>query len=78
MANSGFGRRQNGDSTTDLICLSCFQTIAHSREQADLAVAERDHACNPFNDLVWLQSRSVKDYHRQEKTAAPLVGQLAV
>jgi hypothetical protein len=63
MANSGFGRRHNGDSTTDLICLSCFQTIAHSREQADLAAAERDHACNPFSDLVQLHSRLAEDCH---------------
>lgn len=45
---SGFVRRQNDDSTTDLICLGCFQTVAHSEGQADGTPVDSDHVCNPF------------------------------
>jgi hypothetical protein len=61
MTNSGFVRRQNNDSTTDLICLGCFQTVAHSQEQADLAAAETEHACDPFCDLLSFQSGSRRE-----------------
>jgi hypothetical protein len=57
MTMSGFVRRQNDDATTDLICLGCFQTVAHSPEQGDLVAAESAHACNPF-DVERFQSRS--------------------
>jgi hypothetical protein len=70
MVNTGFMRRQNPDSTADVICLCCFRTVAFSQAQYDLASAENDHICNPFDDLVLLQSGCLQ--HEQEKTALPL------
>src|ERR1700722_7118950 len=63
MTKSAFVRRQNDDSTTDSICLGCFQTLASSQEQADLAAAESSHACNPIDvdDLQWFESRSRRE-----------------
>jgi hypothetical protein len=61
MTNSAFARRQNNDSTTDLICLGCFQTVARVEEEADLAAAEIDHACDPYNELLSFQSRSQRE-----------------
>lgn len=46
--NSGFVRRQNDDSTTDLICLGCFQTVFHLQEQGEGTPVNSDHVCNPF------------------------------
>jgi hypothetical protein len=56
MANSGFIRRQNPDSTADVICLSCFRTIAYSQAQADLAAAENNHDCIRLDEFTLLHS----------------------
>jgi hypothetical protein len=39
-------RRLNRDGTTDSICPTCFQTIAHTRLEEELAEAERLHECS--------------------------------
>jgi hypothetical protein len=72
MSNLAFVQRQNRDSTTDLICLGCFLTVAHSREQADLVAAESEHICNPFSDPLLFQSGSVQGYLAQGRTVTPL------
>jgi hypothetical protein len=56
LVNSGFIRRQNPDSTADVICLCCFRTIAYSQAQADLAAAEKNHGCSPFDEFVLFRS----------------------
>jgi hypothetical protein len=66
-----FMQRQNGDSTTDLICLYCFRTVARSGEQSDLAAAEREHMCSPFDELVMFRSGSLADLSRQVKGGRP-------
>ena len=60
MVNSGFIRRQNSDSTSDVICLSCFRTIARSQAQADLTVVENNHDCNPLGKDVLFHSDELK------------------
>jgi hypothetical protein len=69
MMKSGFMQWQNGDSTTDVICLDCFETIANSGEQPDLAAAERDHVCSLFHGLVMFLSGSLADLSKQARTA---------
>ena len=51
MIHSNFMRLHNPDSTSDVICLNCFQTIAISQEQFGLASAESNHLCSP-SDLI--------------------------
>ena len=63
MVNSGFIRRQNSDSTSDVICLSCFRTIARSQAQADLAVVEINHGCNPLGKHNLFHSDELKGLH---------------
>jgi len=41
-----FARRHNRDASIDSICTRCYQTIARERNEADLASAERHHACD--------------------------------
>jgi hypothetical protein len=55
MNGTGFLRLPNPDSTIDLICLSCFVTVAQSRACAELSLAEEDHVCRT-SDLTLLQS----------------------
>jgi len=54
MIDSSFLRLRNPDSTADVICLNCFQTVARSQEHIDLIAAESDHTCDP-RDLVLLR-----------------------
>jgi hypothetical protein len=37
--------RLNPDGTYDSICPTCFQTVARSRNEAELSAAEDDHVC---------------------------------
>ena len=37
--------RHNIDGTYDSICPTCFQTIAHSPDESDLAREEEHHDC---------------------------------
>jgi hypothetical protein len=69
MINPGFMRWLNPDSTIDVICLNCFETVVKSGIRDALGAGEKDHVCNP-SDLVLLRSASVPS-HRQEKTAVP-------
>ena len=71
MANTGYMRWGNPDATTDLICLCCFRTLARSRDQDDLFVAEGDHICNPFDDLAFVHSDALQGPHGQEQTTMP-------
>jgi hypothetical protein len=56
MVNSNFIRRQNPDSTVDVICLSCFRTIAYSQVQTDLSSVENSHGCTPLDEQVLFHS----------------------
>jgi hypothetical protein len=40
-----YPHRHNPDGTHDSICASCFQTVARSRHEAELADAEAQHTC---------------------------------
>jgi hypothetical protein len=48
VTTDNFGLRQNRDSTTDLICLSCFRTVATVKHGVDLAAIETTHTCHPL------------------------------
>jgi hypothetical protein len=39
--------RLNRDGSFDSICIHCFATIASSRREQDLELAERNHICDP-------------------------------
>ena len=43
----GFIRRENPDSTTDLICLRCFMTVANAKHAPDLLTLGLLHCCDP-------------------------------
>jgi hypothetical protein len=45
----GFLRRDKSDSTTDSICLRCFMTVGGAADEAELAVLEMMHHCDPLN-----------------------------
>jgi hypothetical protein len=68
MVNTSFMRWGNPDTTTDLICLCCFRTIARSQDQADLLTAEGDHICSPFGDFVFPHLDALQDPHRQDQS----------
>jgi DNA-binding response OmpR family regulator len=61
MPNAGFLRWQNPDSTADVICLGCFRTVASSQAQDEIATAEANHTCNPFDDLGQSQLESARN-----------------
>jgi hypothetical protein len=65
MIHTGFMEWRNPDLSIDLICLSCFETVAQSRGHADLQAAEKDHVCNP-SDLVLLRSALPPDYGQEK------------
>ena len=44
--DSRFARRANGDGSLDSVCKACFATIKTSSCEADLDLAERNHACD--------------------------------
>ena len=52
MITSSFMRLRNPDSTTDVICLNCFQPVMRSQQVADLAALEADHICNPCDVVL--------------------------
>lgn len=52
MITSSFMRLQNPDSTTDVICLNCFQSVTRSHQGVDLPVVEAEHICNPCDVLL--------------------------
>jgi hypothetical protein len=43
---SPFQHRRNKDGSYDSICSSCYITVAHSRQEADLAAHEQAHICH--------------------------------
>ena len=49
MVNTGFMRQNYHEMTADVICLCCFQTVAESKPVAELAGAENQHICNPYD-----------------------------
>jgi hypothetical protein len=42
-----FARRLNRDSSIDSICTKCYQTVACAENEEDLAIADRNHICDP-------------------------------
>jgi hypothetical protein len=46
MSDIYFFRRKNPDSTTDLVCLSCFMTVRTTDDEADFALLELLHRCS--------------------------------
>jgi hypothetical protein len=52
MAKAGFMRWSNADETADVICLCCFETIAHSHSLDELLVAEDLHCCKAWEDFL--------------------------
>ncbi len=44
---TAFARRENRDGTIDAICRTCFVTVGTSVWEAELARAEKNHACDP-------------------------------
>lgn len=48
MGNAAFARRANKDGSTDLICASCFRTVASSHGPDGLWVIGRLHVCDPY------------------------------
>lgn len=47
-AGMNFAHRSNRNGTTDSICRRCFATVATATWEAELDVAERGHACEPW------------------------------
>lgn len=45
-----FARRENSDSTVDLICTRCFQTIAHGSNEKAFEDARKNHKCDPLSE----------------------------
>jgi len=75
MVNTGFMRRRNLDATADVICLCCFRTITRGQTRTELAAAENEHLCNPFDDLVSLYPNSFQGLcDRGEIAASSEVG----
>jgi hypothetical protein len=59
MATATFVRRVNPDSTTDLICEKCYQTIAKKPSgNASFIVEEQNHACEEFARAQFLKQES--------------------
>jgi hypothetical protein len=46
---SGFVRRNNPDSITDLICLRCFMTVGSGKDESDFSALELSHCCDPLH-----------------------------
>jgi hypothetical protein len=46
-SKASFARRHNEDGTVDSICLHCFLTTGHAKEESDLQEAEDGHVCAP-------------------------------
>ncbi len=46
-----YAQRVNPDSTIDVICLSCFRTIATVNRKTDVAAIEAKHTCAPLEPL---------------------------
>ena len=44
---NAFARRCNADGSIDLVCASCFCTVASSTHAAGLDAHERSHICEP-------------------------------
>jgi hypothetical protein len=44
-----FRLRQNWDGTLDSICLKCFLTVAHGRDESARALLEHCHVCDPLH-----------------------------
>jgi hypothetical protein len=42
-----FPHRRNWDGSYDSICIACHLTVAKTRDEADLASHEHNHACDP-------------------------------
>jgi hypothetical protein len=51
---ASFVRRENPDSTADMICARCFQTIAKGRDEKLLANAKKKHTCDLRDELYQL------------------------
>jgi hypothetical protein len=41
-----YPHRRNSDGSVDSICITCFATIAHARDEAALTGQEKKHSCN--------------------------------
>lgn len=46
-----FALREYPDSTVDLICGRCFQTIAHGRKDSTFEEVRRNHKCEALREL---------------------------
>jgi len=53
-----FVRRENKDSTVDLICTKCFRTVASAKNDAAFEEAKRLHTCEPLIGFHWRPLRS--------------------
>ena len=47
-----FTRRWNRDSSIDSICTKCYRTIASANREDELAVRERNHICDPYEEVI--------------------------
>jgi hypothetical protein len=47
-ATNNFVLRDNADSTTNMICLSCLRTVATVKWETDVAAIEINHSCIPL------------------------------
>ncbi len=46
-----YAQRVNPDSTIDLICLSCFRTVATVNPETDVAAIKAKHTCEPLEPI---------------------------
>jgi hypothetical protein len=46
-----FARRANPDSTIDLICTKCFQTIAQGKNDMNVEDVLKKHKCEPLSEV---------------------------
>jgi hypothetical protein len=68
-----FARRLNPNSSIDSICVRCYQTIATSRCEDDLAVPERTHVCDPNSEFTraYIDSRESASGGKRQWVSRP-------
>ena len=47
-----FTRRWNRDSSIDSICTKCYRTIASANREDELAIREKNHVCDPYEQVI--------------------------
>jgi hypothetical protein len=57
VTGDNFVLRENPDSTTDFICLSCFRTVATVKCGVERAAIDTKHECYPLELVRYIDSQ---------------------